>query len=242
MSTSILFIDLQVAHDRFHFVDINRTSMKASLLFVLWLWIASHLASTHGDDTPASWRLRQCEIQVENTNTKTSSFLLVILIVFFNNDVVERRRLRRERRRCRLFLKSDCICWQLGLIRAIRENRKARICADTSIELELTREIDITGKSFTITCTEATVSSLPTSCKIVGRGRHRLFKGSPKNATFMQIDIERGSAKEGGIALLTGGLTRFQGGSISLGRASGDGGTIRITGGTLMLLTDLRNN
>jgi hypothetical protein len=212
--------------------------MKAPHLFVLWLWIASHVVPTHGDDTLASLLLRRREIQEKDSRTVT--FLFAILILLTDEGAIEQRRLRRERRRCRFFLKSDCICWQLRLIRAIRENREAKICVDTSIEL--TREIDITGKNFTIACAKYHSSYKQTSCKIVGRGRHRLFKGSPTNANFLQIDIESGSATEGGIALLTGGLTRFQGGSISKGRASGDGGAIHITGGTLVLFNELRNN
>jgi hypothetical protein len=214
-------------------------NMKASLLFVLWLWIVSHLAHG-GNDTPASWHLRHREIQVDNTNTRTVSFLLVVLILFFNDERLEVLRLQRERRRCRLFPKSSCICSEGQLVRTIRENREARICVDTNIKL--TREIDITGKNFTITCTEYTVSDRRSSCKIVGRGGHRLFKGSPTNATFLQIELENGSAEEGGIALLTGGLTRFEGGRISMGRASRDGGAIRITGGTLLLFTELSAN
>jgi predicted outer membrane repeat protein len=164
---------------------------------------------------------------------------LLIILSLFNEKQVELRELRWERRRCRLFLPSDCLCRQGQLVRAIRQNRKARVCFKTTIKIY--REIDISGKSFTISCTKPKNYSRG-GCKIVGSGRHRLFKGSPAIAILQDIDMENGSAKEGGIALLTGGLARFDGCGMSQSKATGTGGALHITGGAVEIYSDFSNN
>jgi predicted outer membrane repeat protein len=227
--------------------------MRAAFGCWLLLWIASHV--THGDDTALVVRspptqspsptphLRPLE-DANDTATRSGGgiFLLLPLLIilsFFSEKQVELRELRWERRRCRLFLPSDCICRQGQLMRTIRQNRKARICFKTTIKIY--REIDITGKSFTISCARPQ-NDYRSKCKLVGSGRNRLFKGSPAIAVLQDIDMEKGSAKEGGIALLTGGLARFVACAMLQSRATGHGGALRITGGAVEIYSDFRNN
>jgi predicted outer membrane repeat protein len=80
------------------------------------------------------------------------------------------------------------------------------------------------------------------NCKILGSGSHRLFKGSPTNAILREIDLENGSAREGGIAFLTGGRAHFDMCIMSHSLATGNGGAIRISGGALEIDCTFRNN
>jgi predicted outer membrane repeat protein len=226
--------------------------MRVAFSGLVLLWIASHIVQIHGDDIlvdpPATTAPRDRKIPLQ-----TASFYLVylplnLLVLFFSKQQISRRKLRRERRSCRLFLPSDCICREQQLVRAIGENQHAKICLETTITIQ--REIDITGKNFSITCarpkidrgTDVTDKSFGTVfprgdiCKILGSGNHRLFHGSPTNASIQSVHIENGSASEGGVALLTGGWARFDRCLMSQNRATGNGGAIRITGGTVEIM------
>jgi predicted outer membrane repeat protein len=214
------------------------------------LWIASHVVTqTHGDETqihpPSSTGQPHVRRQIQEDSDNAGLFFLYLLIYifeFFDDRQVELRTLRRGRRLCRLFLPSNCICREGQLVRTIRQNRQAKICYGTTIKIS--REIGITGKSFTITCVRPTSNNVNRgNCKIIGSGSHRLFRGSPSNATFREIDMENGSASDGGIALLTGGRARFDACTLSHSRATtGNGGAIRISGGTLEINGTLGNN
>jgi predicted outer membrane repeat protein len=218
-----------------------RKKMRAAFGRLALLWIALHVvAQTHGDDpntTTAPHHLRN-----QGRIAGGGIYLLyplILVLAYFSDNQVERRELRREQRRCRWSLPSDCLCREEQLVRAVRENRQAKICQDTTINIS--REIDITGKSFTISCAKPK-DFYRGSCKILGSGNHRLFYGSPANATLQGIDLENGFAGEGGIALINGGNARFLLCEMTQSRATGNGGAIRITGGHVEVNAALRNN
>jgi predicted outer membrane repeat protein len=219
--------------------------MIAAFGCLVSLWIASHVVQTHGDETqihPPSTAPHLRRQMQENSDPNYFLFFLylsVYVLDFFDDKQVELRKLRRGRRLCRLFLPSNCICRENQLVRTIRQNRKAEICYGATIKMN--REIDITGKRFTITCARPTGNKRG-SCKILGSGSHRLFNGAPANAILREIDMENGSASEGGIAMLTGGRARFDGCVMSHSKATVNGGAIRISGGTHDIDCTFRNN
>jgi hypothetical protein len=139
------------------------------------------------------------------------------------------------RRLCWLgFNNLGCICRERGLIRAIRNNRKnAAICSGTWITVS--KEIDVTGKNFEISCQARNFGA----CRILGNSRTRLLKGSPKPVRFHEIEFGEFSATEGGVALFTGGKTRFESCDFYSNEATvGNGGALHITNGAHVDLID----
>jgi predicted outer membrane repeat protein len=73
------------------------------------------------------------------------------------------------------------------------------LCSD----IPTMQEIDMSGKSFEVTC--ATVPA--SDCSVDGKGATRLFSGRPTHARFRNINFHNGTAasESGGAMLVTGG-------------------------------------
>jgi predicted outer membrane repeat protein len=142
---------------------------------------------------------------------------------------------KRSKFRCLYLFKDDCICRERGLLRAIRENKDTSICRDTT--LKLSKEINVTGKSFALTCDpvfEDTTGETSTSNCILSPNRGtRLFVGSPKSAYFRGITFTGASSDgDGGAAWFTGGSVYFSACTFRNNKASGSGGALSLTGGS----------
>jgi predicted outer membrane repeat protein len=158
------------------------------------------------------------------------SFLDLLLIFLSVND--PNSKYERSKFRCLYLFKDDCICRERGLLRAIKENKDTRICRDTT--LKLSKEINVTGKSFALTCDpvfENTGETAQSSCILSPKGDTRLFVGSPKNASFRGVTFTGASSDgDGGAAWFTGGLINFSDCTFRDNKASGSGGALSLTG------------
>lgn len=112
------------------------------------------------------------------------------------------------------------------------------MCQNATIQL--TKEIDITGKSFSFSCDPSSFIEPNNhvivfySCEIVGTG-NRMISGAPSSAKFENIDFWNGTSDNGGIAFLTGGFTKFSKCSFHDNNSTGNGGVLSIVGGKAVL-------
>jgi hypothetical protein len=112
-----------------------------------------------------------------------------------NNKPQPRRHLFLWTAVCQAGLPSLCICDEEGLRGAIKKAGSdpgnptpIELCHG---ELEIEEEIDITGKSFFITCSANTLFN---SCDLVGGKHTRLFTGAPVAAIFEKVRLTGGEA------------------------------------------------
>jgi predicted outer membrane repeat protein len=193
---------------------------------------------TSGDES-----LRKRELSVAR-NTKDrgaqGNTFFASLFLYLSTWINDKEfRLLTKKQLCTTFGIGNCICTDVGLRIAIKRNQVKNICINTTITVS--REIDITGKNFTIGCDYACPEDPDISCdnnwncSITGTGSNRLFSGSPVDANFKLIDFSKGSADNGGVASLTGGATFFSICRFSENKATANGGAIFASGSSALL-------
>ena len=124
---------------------------------------------------------------------------------------------------------SPCVCLESVLRRNIEAASNPvlipliPICAGT--EIQITREIDITGKNFVLSC-----QTEDGDCRLSGGGNNRLFHGAPTFASFFDLTLSNGAADTGAIISLAGGTASIAGSVLRDSVAASNGGAIAIAG------------
>jgi predicted outer membrane repeat protein len=203
--------------------------------------LALSLASCRGVDrhTEATAEI-DSSLRRDNESRTTNLYLTLLLLLSLRPD----EELKTNKFRCLYLLGNDCICRERALRRAIRQNRDALICHDT--RFKISRPIDITGKSFTLTCDPFTQSNgqQRTACIFTAKGNHRIFVGAPDDAKFRNITFKDTAFDgDGGVAMLSGGLSLFHGCSFIYNKSTGKGGAISASGAsTVVTAVNINSN
>jgi predicted outer membrane repeat protein len=201
-------------------------------IFVLAVSFAS---CWDGDPRAATAEGNGSSLRSDNESRTTNLYLTILLLLSLRPD----EELKTNKFRCLYLWGNDCICRERALRRAIRQNRDALICHDT--RFKISRPIDITGKSFTLTCDPFTQSNgqQRTACIFTAKGNHRIFVGAPADAKFRNITFKDTTfSGDGGVARLSGGLTLFHGCLFVSNKSTGKGGAISAGGASTVVTAE----